>query len=62
MSIRLPQVFLACNPPLEVILHRMKARIDVLIKSEIEFNPTLVYLKKDYEDLERRLKESVIIE
>jgi len=52
-------MFLQCSPPLEVILSRMEARIIVLLQSD--FSPTIIFLKKDYEDLIRCLNDKIII-
>lgn len=56
---RINELHLECHPPLEKILHCMKARIEVLVKSD--FSPTVVFLKKDFEDLEEYLKDKFII-
>ena len=56
---RINNLYLECSPPLEVILRRMKARIEILLQSD--FSPTISYLKKDFEDLERHLKDKFII-
>ncbi len=54
-------MWLEINPPLEVILARMKGRIDILERSTQGIDITLIYLKKDFEDLERCLKDKIII-
>lgn len=54
-------IYLSCNPPLELIIKRLKTRIDIFYKSSRRFDPLLVYLKKDIEDLERCLRDKIII-
>ncbi len=52
-------IFLQCSPPLEVILSRLETRISIL--SHGDNSATMVYLKKDYEDLISCLKDKIII-